>query len=709
MPRTLLARISERLKPAGYHALPLTILSILHMAVVERNLRGRAGMPVNMIPYDFYDSYSRYLVFISDSLRAGSWPIWFPYGHVGTPFLVNPQSQLWNPLTWILSIVPGYTLLVAQWQEMLIILFGSFGAYFLAHALWQKRWAALVTAIAYNFTSARLCNAEHLDIITAFSLFPWIFWCTKRVVDAKPWAVPLLGVFLGLLIVAGYPGVVILSPLWFGAWAVWLLVNDCNDRACRKKVLLRLGASGALALAISSGYWLPIATNMSAFNRGTPLGTDAALLQSLSLFDLWHLVYGTSVSLASPGASADPAMRGLYFGIVALLLALYAIIAARSRTVTALAVAFFAALLMSVGKHFFARVALQDYLSFLNMSRFPAVDSRAVAALAGSLMAGAGAAHLFENPDERRGLVRVLAGGIALLLIGLLWLGPAIHPGTTPAVLHEKFNTVVLFELFLVLFTLLAVLRFARPGALVACLLVLSAVDSGTQAFNQSFLWSVPGGGRVQQYHDIRKTDFNPAAALVPRVDAPALVDVRSNDGHLNKGFYLGSYSPFWLKRLEVLLANNFKGFLVNGKRIVGFTDEVPSEGGAFQQKATPVSFEIKRYLPDRVDYTVDLPARTELVFNEVYFGGWRARIDGGAAVPMHQVAGGLRALTVEAGHHTIATKFSPSIFWIGLVSTLLSWAFALAWLLGSLRKAGRQERSTPAELPTGTAAGAPA
>ena len=235
--RTLIDRLWTwiRERPFAKHLGPLGILTALHIAVMERGLRGSNGIPVNTIPYDFFDGYSRLFIFICDSLHAGALPIWFPYGHAGTPFFLNPQSQLRTPVTWVLSVLPGYSLLVVQRQELLTILFGSFGVYFLAYNLWTKRSAALVAAIAFNFTSARLCNAQHMDIITAFSLFPWIFWSIKRVAEAKPWARPVLGMLFGLLIVSGYPGVVLLCPLWFGGWTVWLLVSACDDRAARKK------------------------------------------------------------------------------------------------------------------------------------------------------------------------------------------------------------------------------------------------------------------------------------------------------------------------------------------------------------------------------------------------------------------------------------------------------------------------------------------
>ena len=70
----------------------------------------------------------------------------------------------------------------------------------------------------------------------------------------------------------------------------------------------------------------------------------------------------------------------------------------------------------------------------------------------------------------------------------------------------------------------------------------------------------------------------------------------------------------------------------------------------------------------------------TTLVFNEMYFPGWKASIDRGPRVPMLEVAGGLRALRVEAGFHRIETRFSPGVFWVGFFITAAAWLGVLAY-----------------------------
>jgi hypothetical protein len=674
--------------PLKQHLAPLAVLTFLHMVVLERTMRGADGIPERVIPYDFSTSYARFLIFISDTLRAGALPIWFPYGHAGSPFLVNPQSELWSPVTWLVSLFGGYDLLVAQRQLMLTLLAGSFGLYALAHVLWKDRWAALLAAIAYNFSSARLCNAEHLDFINAFSLFPWVFWATDRVAHGARWAGPLLGIALALLVVSGYPGIVLLSPLWFGAWAAWLLATECADRAARRQFLRGLALALGTGVLLSAGYWLPIAAHLEVFARSTPLPADGALGNSLVFTDLLHLVFGTSTILAPQNAVADMSMRGLYFGILAFALALLACMHRPDRRTAVLGVGLVAALIMSLGNGTSFRVALHDYFPILNVSRFPAGDSRAVVALAGSLLAGAGLLAVRDDAEARRRLARLLLGLAVILIAALLWLRDALFPGTSPTSFAQLFSSPVLGELFVVGLALVCLARGARPGVLVACLLAVAAIDVGVHASADAPLYArTPQEVGVQGTEKMHVRTFDPANAQIPRVDGGNIESASSNDAFLNKKFYLPSYGGFRLKRLDGLLEAGFRPFLVEGKRIVGFSTvgpsaaDIPTSGAAFQQQARPVNFVISRYLPDRVDYSVDLTEPTTLVFNETYFPGWKASIDRGPKVAMLEVAGGLRALRVEAGFHRIQTRFSPGVFWVGLSITAAAWLGILVWL----------------------------
>jgi hypothetical protein len=274
---------------------------------------------------------------------------------------------------------------------------------------------------------------------------------------------------------------------------------------------------------------------------------------------------------------------------------------------------------MSMGRYSFLRVALHEWFSTLNLSRFPAADSRSVAVLAGCLLAGGGLAHLRDNPQGRRKLAGILAGLMVLMVVGQLWLRYIIYPSATPSSVILYFTNPVHVELFILGIALVAALRCARDRAVVSALVLCAAFDSGMHVSTDDSLYAVPLDAEIQHLLEIHAKDFDSAKALVPRISAPALDDAASNDAYFNKRFYLASYTPFQLKRLHYLIARGFQPFFLNGPRVVGFADgQPPQQGAAFQKAMAAVTFKITRYLPSKVEYVVDLPARTTLVFNEV-------------------------------------------------------------------------------------------
>jgi hypothetical protein len=299
----------------------------------------------------------------------------------------------------------------------------------------------------------------------------------------------------------------------------------------------------------------------------------------------------------------------------------------------------------------------------------------------------------------------VLLGLAVILIAGLLWFRDALFPGTSPTSFAQLFSSPVLGELFVVGLALVCLARGARPGVLVACLLAVAAIDVGVHASADAPLYArTPQEVGVQGTEKMHVRTFDPTNAQIPRVDGGNIESASSNDAFLNKKFYLPSYGGFRLKRLDGLLDAGFRPFLVEGKRIVGFpavgpsAANIPASGATFQQQARPVNFVISRYLPDRVEYSVDLAEPAMLVFNEMYFPGWKASIDRGPKAPMLEVAGGLRALRVEAGFHRIQTRFSPGVFWLGLFTSVAAWLGVLIWLGFIIRsgrvRAARKERA---------------
>lgn len=75
---------------------------------------------------------------------------------------------------------------------------------------------------------------------------------------------------------------------------------------------------------------------------------------------------------------------------------------------------------------------------------------------------------------------------------------------------------------------------------------------------------------------------------------------------------------------------------------------------------------EVVSYEPERIEVRVSADRDCYLFFQDTYYPGWRAYVDGSEAeIFMTDV--GTRALEVASGDHRVVMKFRPSNFWIGL------------------------------------------
>jgi hypothetical protein len=84
-----------------------------------------------------------------------------------------------------------------------------------------------------------------------------------------------------------------------------------------------------------------------------------------------------------------------------------------------------------------------------------------------------------------------------------------------------------------------------------------------------------------------------------------------------------------------------------------------------------PETAVITDYAADHVDIRTSADGRRLLVLSDVYYPGWRATIDGGAA-PILVANYAFRAVSVPSGSHTVEFRYRPrSILFGGLVSLL--------------------------------------
>lgn len=673
------------------HLYALGALFILHLLVFARLIfLTPEKTPFAVIPFDFANQYSRWLVYIGDSFAAGIVPLWVPYVGAGTPFFINPQTQMYSPVTLVVATLLGYSQRTAQLQSVMMLFFGGVGAYLLAYSLWRTRWSALVTATCFTFTSAIFTNLEHMTITNSLALMPWLFWATATAATQKnQWAFPVLAFLIYFLITSGYPAVIAMTMFWVGLFTLYLLYFSPDQGTIRLRSLALYAASWVLGLGLSAIHWLPILIHRLEFTRGSPLPAEVALSGgSLSFKHLWGMLFLFLPNHPLPGTEIDISMRGLYFGALALPLALAALLLIKERIVSALLFLSVTSFLLACGGMFFGRLALHILLPIMNFSRFPAVDSRGLMMLGLVLLAGGGAKLLQENSQPARTLIiRACVGLIGLMILGLI----VFRGVLAPAVYNDIAVNFITAEILFIGLAIFALRKFVGRKLIVS-MLALLALELGTCVLaNPTVVGHSMSAGNYRQLVNAHRPQFTPEAANVPRfAEGTDLVNEEAGRGYAEKTFYLTDYNNLRLKRFDRLIAAGFTDWLTNGPRVI----TLPLESQAanyteFQQQARLVGYVILSYSPNQVSYSVNADQDSLLVFNEIFFPGWRAMVDG-QSQPMSEVSGGLRGLRVRAGQHVIVTTFKPTSFYLGLVVSLVSGALFLAWCFLIIYRARR-------------------
>jgi hypothetical protein len=126
-----------------------------------------------------------------------------------------------------------------------------------------------------------------------------------------------------------------------------------------------------------------------------------------------------------------------------------------------------------------------------------------------------------------------------------------------------------------------------------------------------------------------------------------------------------------------------------NRKVFMGKVPEGISRGGSARQdagetsplrggKARVISFEAGA---NTVSAVVQSSSSRLLVFSEVYFPAWEARVNGKRA-KISEVNGLLRGVVVGPGRTEVILSYNSTLFRLGLLVSMLAWSLTLAWLL---------------------------
>ena len=247
--------------------------------------------------------------------KEGSLPFRNRWNGSGSPLAANGQSAAFSPFTFAMGPLPlayGFTLSVAL--KLFLALTGTW--------LWLRELAVSVVsaflgaaAFAFSMTMAPWLLFPHTAV---FCLWPWALLAIELVVSPRPsrGGFPLLVAVFSAWILAGHPESACLGGLGMGLFLVARLL--ARDQSWRPRRLLRVGAAGLLAVALTAFVWVPQLLAIRASERYVTASDFRAGLQSHSPhLPGWRLGFVTSIFPQALGDEVrSPRVAGLPFGSV---------------------------------------------------------------------------------------------------------------------------------------------------------------------------------------------------------------------------------------------------------------------------------------------------------------------------------------------------------------------------------------------------------
>lgn len=198
--------------------------------------------------YDIRNTFYALRGAAGHAFAGGRLPVWDPTVTCGAPLLAAMQSALLYPPTWVAAILsPG-----AFWNFTVALhlsLSGLFAFAWLTRGLGLGRAGSLVGAGLFMLSGYAITHV-HGGHLTLISAYPWtaaLLWRLERfLAAATPARGAKLAACLAMMILAGFPQLVLIAGLAWGARLVHHVLEERDGRGPRAR---RAGGTVAVLMA----------------------------------------------------------------------------------------------------------------------------------------------------------------------------------------------------------------------------------------------------------------------------------------------------------------------------------------------------------------------------------------------------------------------------------------------------------------------------
>jgi len=312
---------------------------------------------------------------ISDAINHGELPLWTPYINMGYPLHADLQSGAWNPVVWIIGLTTGYPLAAMHYECVFYFSLAGMGMYMLARNLGAGIWMALIVGMTFQFSGFMLDSIQFFTCISSACWIPFIFLYFRRTLFENNWKNPaLFSVFMGMLLLCGYPAFVIITFYLLLSYFLCFLWNKRKQKLQSKRIFIRLGVSIFIFLLLTAPAIISFYQNLPYINRGGAQSLEVVQQNSMNPVTILSMLFPFSSEAPDAFLHSELLMRTVYMGILPLCLLILigqkAINRDKKKAIAIAAVALLM-LLLAFGKYFFLRKLTYLLLPGMDMFRHP--------------------------------------------------------------------------------------------------------------------------------------------------------------------------------------------------------------------------------------------------------------------------------------------------------------------------------------------------
>jgi len=622
---------------------------------------------------DIHRAYYFFREFFNHWISKGVFPWWNPYLFGGMPFIADPIVNIWYPVNWIFFVLPLN--LAYSWHVAFHLILAGLGMFFLVKSVTANRaasWASGLLFMLSGFFMARTWNG-HVDVIAAAAWMPWVVWQFARLLEARTHTkIPIImaGIVFALQLISGYQTMAFMTGIMIG---ILVFVQVAHERSVQS--VIRAAAAGALGLGLAAFHLIPVSEFFRASIRTyqlpyTWVSYGSWTIQSLvQLLDPFFFGDQRLYNGPPPNFGEHSAFIGIT-GIVFVLAGVYAVQRAYRGIragqsivlmgVSAVIVVIFG-IWMSLGSH--APIDLQ-YIAWkiIPMYQYLRIPTRhlILVVFGLSLLSGIGMSYCLDR--FRR--VRWLGWGIAVVvLVEMIPFGwHFIEMQPTPDTRHEQdlvkkltddaqpYRVVQNFGVWVEARDALDFDSVMPYGIFSATGYSPSILRSYYEFIARS---TGTSGEAAMLSHDVQIPYFSPAhGEAMDFLNIKYILVPPSNDPFAGNDRY------------RLIWDDDARHY-----RLYENTTVYPR---FFLSDRNCGSALVDEFTPNRVTLTVEATCDTTLVSSEVWYPGWRAKIDG-KRTSIDKTNNAFRTLFVPAGKHTVTYEYFPGIYLVGWGITLLT------------------------------------